>query len=279
MNKNMRLKEKSYNSLNALLVSVCAFVFVFPMIWMISTSLKNQSAAITLPPEIFVKNPTFDNYIFVLKKTKILRWVGNSVVVSGLSTLFILVIATLASYALTRIPFKGRKFLFSMILVAMMIPVQLTLVPSFTMMRTFKLVNTPFAVVLPSLACMSAVFMMKQFGQSIPSELFQAARIDGCEELRSFVSIYLPLMKPGIGALAITTFTTVWNNYLWQLVMLTKGNSMTLPVGIKMLSEEYVAEYGHMMAAATIGMLPTLILFISFQKFFVKGITLGGVKG
>lgn len=279
MKNQNRLGDKMWSGTSLLLVMLFAFIFIFPMIWMISVSLKNQSAAISLPPEILVKNPTLENYSYVLNKTKIVKWVGNSFLVSAGSTIFILCIALMASYALTRIPFAGKKVWFTIIVVSMMIPTQLTLVPLFKMMRTMKLVNTPWAVILPSLACMSAVFMMKQFGQTIPSELFQAARIDGCSEMGIFFRIFIPLIKPATGALAITTFTTCWNNYLWQLVMLTSSNSMTLPVGIKMLSEEYVAEYGHMMAAATLGMLPTLIIFIVFQKYFVKGITLGGVKG
>ncbi len=121
--------------------------------------------------------------------------------------------------------------------------------------------------------------MLKQFSQTIPTELFEAARIDGCGQIGLFARIYLPMVKPGISALAISTFTTAWNHYLWQLVMLTNSSSMTLPVRIRILSGEYIAEYGHMMAAATLGMLPTMILFVSCQKYFVKGITLGGVKG
>lgn len=272
-------RERLWNIMSLFLVALFAFIFVFPMIWMISTSFKDQSAAISLPPEIFVKDPTLINYSYVLTKTKIMKWIGNSFFVSGTSTAIILIIAALAAYALTRIPFSGKKIWFTVIVVSMMIPSQLTLVPLFKMMRTLKLVNTPWSVILPALACMSAVFMLKQFSQTIPSELFQAARIDGCSEVGIFFRIYLPLIKPAIGSLTITTLTTVWNNYLWQLVMLTNSDSMTLPVGIKMLSEEYVAEYGHMMAAATLGMLPTLILFIVCQKYFVKGITLGGVKG
>ena len=279
MKKKKMLRQTAVNIPPTILVLVLAFIFVFPMIWMVATSLKNQSAAISLPPEIFVRNPTLDNYDYVLSKTKILLWVWNSISVSALSAGLILIIAATASYALTRIPFSGRNIWFGLIVVSMMIPTQLTLVPLFKMMRQLNLTNTPWAVILPSLACMSAVFLMKQLGQSIPSELFQAARIDGCSELAIFFRIYLPLVKPAIAALTITTFTTTWNNYLWQLVMLTSSTSMTLPVGIRMLSEEYVAEYGHMMAAATIGMLPTLLIFIIFQKYFVKGITLGGVKG
>ena len=177
MKKKKMLRQTAVNIPPTILVLVLAFIFVFPMIWMVATSLKNQSAAI----------------------------------------------AATASYALTRIPFSGRNIWFGLIVVSMMIPTQLTLVPLFKMMRQLNLTNTPWAVILPSLACMSAVFLMKQFGQSIPSELFQAARIDGCSELAIF--------------------------------------------------------FRHMMAAATIGMLPTLLIFIIFQKYFVKGITLGGVKG
>lgn len=282
--KKKHLKQYSLGTVlgrggSTFFVIVSAFAFIFPLIWMISTSLKTQSVAIKLPPEIIVSDPTLSNYAYVLKETSILTWIKNSFVISAGTTFFIIIISAMAAYALTRIQFKGVAKWFAVIVVSMMIPMQLTLVPLFKMMRTLDLVNTPWALILSAMACPSAVFMLRQFSKTIPSELFQAARIDGCGEIGLFTRIYLPMVKPGVSALAISTFTTAWNNYLWQLVMLTKSTAMTLPVGIKTLSEQYVAEYGHMMAAATIGMLPTMILFISCQKYFVKGITLGGVKG
>jgi multiple sugar transport system permease protein len=161
----------------------------------------------------------------------------------------------------------------------MLIPRELGLVPMFILMRDLGLINTLASAILPVVVLPFSVYLMRQFSMTIPTELLEAGRIDGCSEIRLFTNIFLPVVKPGIGALAIFVFSTAWNDYLWQLVMLGSPEKRTLPVGIASLLNEYVAQYGMQMAASTIGFIPIFIVFIVFQRNFVKGITLGGVKG
>lgn len=256
-----------------------AAFFLFPLIWMISGSFKNQSATVKMPPELIPTEPTLINYNNLLFDSSILRWMVNSIIVSVSATILLCLIASMAGYAITKTEFKGKNLIFTVILASMLIPRQLTLVPMFSLMRDLELVNKLPSVIIPVIAMPFGVFMMKQFSQTTPTELLQAGRIDGCSEIGLFLRIFLPIVKPGLGALAIFTFATAWNDYMWQLVMLSSSSTMTIPVGIATLIGEYVAEYGKQMAAATIGMIPTTLVFIIFQRYFVKGITLGGVKG
>lgn len=161
----------------------------------------------------------------------------------------------------------------------MMIPRQLGLVPMFILMRDLHLVNQLTSVILPIIALPFGVFLMRQFSLTVPTELLEAGRIDGASEIGLFARIFLPYVKPGIGALAIFIFSFAWNDYLWQLVMLSKTHKMTINVGISTLISEFNANYGAQMAGATLGFLPVFAIFIMFQKYFVKGITVGGVKG
>lgn len=262
-----------------ILLYVFAALFIFPLYWMITGAFKNQSSTVKVPPDWFPVDPTFANFSNLFKDGSVFVWLYNSVVVSVVATVGVLILASMAGYALTKRRFKGAALFFSVILIAMFIPRQITLVPLFTMMRDLGLVNTLTSAVLPVLTLPFAVFMMKQFSESVPTELLEAGRIDGCSELGLFIKLFLPVIKPAIGALAIFTFTYAWNDYLWQLIMLSNNSKMTMNVGIATLVSEYVANYGLQMAASTIGFIPVFIIFIMFQSYFVKGITLGGVKG
>ncbi|GAA3409145.1 carbohydrate ABC transporter permease [Paenibacillus hodogayensis] len=260
------------------LYALAAF-FLFPLYWMITGSFKDQSTTIKIPPDFIPLNPTLVNYTRLIQESDIFRWLYNTIFVAGLSTALACLIATMAGYALTKKQFTGRGLIFGGVIVTMLIPRQLGLVPMFTLMRDLHLVNTLASVILPVLALPFGVFLMKQFSQTVPVDLLEAGRIDGCSEIRLFTHIFLPVVKPGIGALAIFIFSFAWNDYLWQLVMLSDSAKMTINVGISTLISEYVANYGAQMAAATLGFIPIFIVFMVFQKYFVKGITVGSVKG
>ncbi|WP_284645202.1 carbohydrate ABC transporter permease [Paenibacillus silviterrae] len=263
---------------NVLLYAL-AIMFIFPLYWMITGAFKNQSSTVKVPPDWFPTAPTTRNFIELFEDGSIFSWLYNSVFISIVATIGVCLVASMAGYALTKRKFKGAELFFTLILMAMFIPRQITLVPLFSMMRDFGLVNNLASVILPVLTIPFSVFMMKQFSESIPTELLEAGRIDGCSELGLFFRIFLPVVKPAIGALAIFTFTYAWNDYLWQLIMLSEKEKMTVNVGIATLVSEYVANYGLQMAAATLGFIPVFIIFLMFQSYFVKGITLGGVKG
>jgi multiple sugar transport system permease protein len=263
---------------NVLLYAL-AMMFIFPLYWMITGAFKNQSSTVKVPPDWIPTAPTTRNFIELFEDGSIFSWLYNSVFISIAATIGVCLVASMAGYALTKRKFKGAELFFTLILMAMFIPRQITLVPLFSMMRDFGLVNNLASVILPVLTIPFSVFMMKQFSESIPTELLEAGRIDGCSELGLFFRIFLPVVKPAIGALAIFTFTYAWNDYLWQLIMLSEKEKMTVNVGIATLVSEYVANYGLQMAAATLGFIPVFIIFLMFQSYFVKGITLGGVKG
>ncbi|MFS0839750.1 carbohydrate ABC transporter permease [Paenibacillus sp. UNC499MF] len=269
----------AYKLLSNILLYALAAVFLFPLYWMVTGAFKNQSSTVKIPPDWFPTSPTLVNFKSLFEDGSVFYWLSNSVIISVVSTVGVCLVASMAGYALTKRKFKGAGIVFTVILIAMFIPRQITLVPLFTMMRDLGLVNNLLSVILPVLTIPFAVFMMKQFSDSVPTELLEAGRIDGCSELGIFFRLFLPIVKPAIGALAIFAFTYAWNDYLWQLIMLSDNTKMTMNVGIATLVSEYVANYGMQMAAATIGFVPVLAVFVLFQGYFVKGITLGGVKG
>lgn len=271
--------RRVYNGVESILLYVFALFFIFPLYWMISGSFKNQTYSLKMPPDLIPVHPVWSNYAKLIEQGYIFKWLWNSVAVSSMATAVVCLIATMAGYALTKKQFAGRDFLFAIIVACMLIPRQVTLVPLFTMMRDFDLVNTLTGVILPILSMPISVFLMRQFSQTIPSELLEAGRIDGCSELRLFGNLFLPVVKPGIGALAIFTFSLTWNDYMWQLIMLNQKDRMTVPIGITSLVGEYVQNYGMQMAGATLAFIPVLLVFLIFQKHFVKGITVGSVKG
>ncbi|MFE5323680.1 carbohydrate ABC transporter permease [Paenibacillus sp. NPDC056579] len=270
---------KSVKMAADLLLYVVAALFIFPLYWMITGAFKDQTSSMKFPPELFPSSPTLVNFNKLIEDGTIFVWLYNSVFVSVVSTAAICLVAAMAGYALTKRKFPGADYAFGIIVIAMFIPRQITLVPLFTMMRDLHLVNNLASVILPVICLPFGVFLMKQFSQSVPTELMEAGRIDGCSELGLFFRIFLPVVKPALGALAIFAFTYAWNDYLWQLVMLSDHKKMTMNVGISTMVTEYVANYGLQMAAATLGFIPVFGVFIAFQKYFVKGITMGSVKG
>lgn len=256
-----------------------AAMFLFPLYWMITGAFKDQTSSVKFPPEFIPTHPTLVNFKKLVSDGLIFHWLYNSVFVSVITTIGVCLVASMAGYALTKRQFKGAQIVFTVIVVVMFIPRQITLVPLFTMMRDLNLVGSLASVILPVICLPFGVFLMKQFSHSVPTELLEAGRIDGCSELGLFFNIFLPVVKPAIGALAIFVFTYAWNDFLWQLVMLNDQKQMTINVGIATMVTEYVANYGLQMAAATLGFLPVFIVFIAFQRYFVKGITMGSVKG
>lgn len=263
---------------NVVLYALAAF-FLFPLYWMITGSFKDQSTTIKIPPDLFPKNPTLVNYETLTQNGLIFHWLYNSVLVGVISTALACLVAAMAAYGFTKHKFTGRNLLFGAVIMTMLIPRQLGLVPMFSLMRDLDLVNTLASVVAPLVVLPFGVFLMKQFSQTVPTELLEAGKIDGFSEIGLFTRIFLPLIKPGIGALAIFIFTFAWNDYLWQLIMLGDNKKMTINVGISTLVSEYVANYGAQMAAATLGFIPVFAIFVIFQQYFVKGITVGSVKG
>ena len=208
-----------------------------------------------------------------------LRWLINTVFMSLMAMVITCITAAMAGYALAKKRFKGRILLFSLIVAAMALPKQVILIPLIREMSALSLYNTIWAVIFPIVGWPFGVFLMKQFSESIPHEMLEAARIDGASELRTFIDIVVPMIKPGIGALAIFTFISSWNDYFMQLIMLSSTGNLTISLGIAKLQAENSTDFGLIMAGAALASVPILAVFLVFQKNFTQGISMGAVKG
>jgi len=278
--RNLSLTENAVRAIFLALITLLALAAVMPLYWMITGSFKVQLSAISVPPEWFPAAPTLKNYkdLFVDKPT--FRWLFNSIFTAGCISLGSIITSTMAGYAFGKKKFIGDKFLFWLIIGTMMLPHQVLLIPLFLMVTKLSWINTYAGLIVPFLTYPLGVFLAKQYMQSIPNELLEAARIDGANETRTFTMVVVPMVKPAIGAIGIFSFVAAWNEYLWQLVVSDKANMLTLPVAVSRLSQGMgVTNTGLAMAGATVAFIPMLIFFILFQRFFVKGISVGALKG
>lgn len=267
-----------YHVLCVLLLIILAVLFTFPLYWIITGSFKTPQVVNARIPVWFPMEPTLLNYTKLFERPAFL-WLYNTVFLCVASMLLTCICAAMGGYALAKKKFFGRAFIFSLFVCAMALPKQVILIPLLKEMAFLKLHNTLWAVILPTVGWPFGVFLMKQFAENIPGELLEAAKIDGAGEARTFTQIVLPMIKPGIGALAIFTFITAWNDYFLQLIMLNDTNVLTISLGIAKLQSELSTDYGLIMAGAALGSIPIILIFLMFQKFFTRGITMGAVKG
>lgn len=267
-----------YKVLAVVVLALLAVTFIFPIYWIVTGSFKDAIAINAANPEWFPKSPTIDNYIRLFKNPA-LRWLFNSVAISVLAMGFTCITAAMAGYALAKKRFIGQKVLFSIFICAMALPKQVVLIPLLKEMSFLNLHDTLWAVILPTVGWPFGIFLMKQFSETIPTEMLEAVRIDGAGEIQTFLTIVLPIVKPGIGALAIFTFISTWNDYFLQLIMLNSKNTLTISLGIAKLQAEMSNDFGLIMAGAALGAIPIIVIFLMFQKYFTQGITMGAVKG
>ncbi len=260
------------------ILTLSTLFFIFPFYWIITGAFKKQTTATAIPPEWFPLHPTLQNWSDLFKNS-VWRWTFNSFFISFCEMIAVCLVASLAGYVLAKKSFPGRKIIFTLFVAAMALPKQVILVPLFTMLADFGWVNTYRGLILPAIGWPFGVFLMKQFSQTIPTEVIEASKIDGCSEVRMFSTIILPLLTPALGALAIFTFIGSWNDYFSQLIMTRSTSMMTLPMGIATLQGEYTTNYGVMMAGAALASVPMIAIFLTFQKAFTQGITMGAVKG
>ncbi|MDO4275556.1 MAG: carbohydrate ABC transporter permease [Eubacteriales bacterium] len=257
---------------------VCAVLWLAPVVWMILASLKPQNSAVTILSNL-VKGPfTFENYVEAAE-SEIWLWMKNSLILGVLSTLGAVAVDSMAAYALSYLRYPGKKAVFWFIMVGMMIPVEAEIIPLYQEMVEFGLMNSYASIVLPALAGPFGVFILKQFYDGIPRELAEAARMDGAGYFRIFANIFVPLSKSSIFALGIFLFIGSWNNFLWPFMTLTSSNKMTVPVGLPMFNSLMGSDMVMPMAAAFLSSIPTIIVFLFFQKHIIKGITMTGIKG
>ncbi|HET8523705.1 MAG TPA: carbohydrate ABC transporter permease [Thermomicrobiales bacterium] len=263
-----------------LVATAWAVVSLFPLYWMIATAIKPPTAVMSLPPEWIPTSVSFNNFREAFANSPIFRWTLNSLIMSVSVTAFQIIFASMAGYGFAKKQFPGREFLFWLYVSSMMIPGFALVIPLFKLMANYGLVDSYLGLIAPGLSAPFGVFLMRQFIQTLPTELIDAAKIDGCSELRVFWDIILPLAKPGMAVLGIFVFMGQWSAFLWPLIVTNSNDMRTLMVGFALLANrELRVNYGALMAAATYMALPMLIVFFAFQRYFLRGITIGGIKG
>jgi multiple sugar transport system permease protein len=262
---------------NGALVLVAAATLV-PLLWMVSVSLMPAGEANVFPPAFLPSRVTFEHYRELFTRLDLGRYLLNSTAIALAVTVLSLLLNAMAGYAFAKLRFAGRERLFGLLLAALVIPTQVAMLPLFLLLRAFGLVNTYGGVVIPAMASILGIFLVRQYALSIPDELLDAARIDGASELRIFRSVVLPLCRPVLLTLAIFTFLATWNDFTWPLVVLTDGSMYTLPIALANLSGEHYLDTELMMAGAVLTVAPVLVLFIALQRYYIAGILLGSVK-
>ncbi len=261
-----------------LLLSAGSIIMLFPFIWMVSTSFKTPPQVISYPPTLIPRPPTLEYYNQIFTKLNFGRFFLNSAYISTIITASVLLTSSFVGYVFAKFDFWGKEFIFIMILSTMMIPFAVTMIPLYLIMSKLGWVDSHLALIIPGLYSTFGIFLMRQFMSTVPNELREAAIVDGCGEFRTFWSIILPQCKPALAALGIFTFMWNWDNFLWPLIVLNSENNFTLPVGLSMFSRQWWTNYGLVMAGATVSVIPILIVFFIFQRHFIEGIVLTGLK-
>jgi len=257
-----------------------AIVALWPMYWLYITALTPTQDTVKTPPDLIPIHASLANFSHLFTQAKdYWRWALNSLLISLSVTAFHLFFDTMAGYAFAKKRFPGRNFFFWLILSTLMIPSHVTLVPLYLVARHLHLINNILAVILPGTADVFGIFLMRQYIQTLPSELEEAARMDGCTEPGIFWRIIVPLSRPALGALAIFSFVRYWNDFLWPLIVLQKSQHYTLPVGVASLQGEFRTDFGLIFAGAGLAALPMIVFFLIFQRYFIEGVRMGAVKG
>ena len=287
--------SRGYQIFSLVVLIVLALLFLFPLYWIVTGALKTPAAINSPTPQWWPEEFTLRNFQVLFSKRSAplfqigsltgptipgaIRWLINTVFMAVMAMLLTCATAAMAGYALAKKRFTGRVILFSLIVAAMALPKQVILIPLIREMSLLGLYDNIWAVILPTVGWPFGVFLMKQFAEGIPTEMVEACRIDGANEWRTFTDVMFPMIKPGVGALAIFTFINSWNDYFMQLIMLTSSSNLTISLGIATMQAENSTDYGLIMAGASLAAIPIIVVFLIFQKYFTKGITMGAVKG
>ena len=261
------------------LLAALVIVMLGPYLYIFSSSFKETYTLISIPPQLIPEQFVWDNYRYILSELPFSLWFFNTILVALLVTVGTVLIDALAAYAFAKKQFWGRDFLFGLMLATIMIPGALLLIPAFLITNWLGLLNSYGGLIIPALANVLGVFLLRQFMQTIPEELEHAARIDGCSDFGVFWRIILPLSAPALATLSIVVFTSQWNNLVWPLVVLNDKDLYTLPLGLALLRSEFQVNYGITSASAFLSVVPLLIVFLFLQRYFLEGLTVGAVKG
>ncbi|MEJ7799253.1 MAG: carbohydrate ABC transporter permease [Ilumatobacter sp.] len=260
------------------LLSIGGIVVMAPLIWMVLASFKTLPEILKVPPTLLPGAIRFDNYVTVLRDTEFVRYFFNSVFVSSITVASVLVTSSMAGYAFAKFEFRGRNVMFVLVLATLMIPFQVRVIPLYVLANDLHLLDTYAGLVLPGLVDAFGIFLMRQYLQSIPSELLDAARVDGASEIKIFFKIVLPLAKPALSALAIFTLVASWESFLWPLLVVSSPDKYTLPLGLAQFSGRFITRVDLQMAASALTILPLLVVFLVMQRRFIEGMATAGMK-
>ncbi|MEA4884706.1 MAG: carbohydrate ABC transporter permease [Clostridia bacterium] len=255
-----------------------AIFMAMPFVWLVLSSFKTLEEIVLFPPTFWPRRPTLDNFRQVIEMIPFGRYYMNSIITAVAPTIVSVITCSMAGMGFAKYKFRGRNVIFWVILATMMVPFPATIVPLYVMVSKMGLVNTRLGLIIVGLSSASGIFMMRQFVMGIPDELLDAARIDGASELRIFNQIVVPLCKPAIATQTLFSFTGHWGAYIWPLIVINSDELRTLPLAIPYFSGQYLSYQNLISAASLMAILPVLILFLFTQRYFVKGITLTGMK-
>jgi len=261
------------------LLTVAGILSLFPLYWLFVTSLSPQQFIIKVPPDLLPRSLTFQNYQRLFGTTPVIRWLLNALLMAGTITVFHVLFDSMAGYAFAKRQFPGRNTLFWLVLSTLTVPAQVTLIPVFFLLKNLNLLDSYPGVILPGFADVFGVFLMKQYIQTLPTELESAGRVDGASEWQIYWHIILPLCTPALAVLAIFTFQRHWNGFILPLVVLRDSFKYPIQVGLATLQGEFNTDYGMLMTGAAVAAIPMMLVFFAFQRYFVEGIRIGGVKG
>lgn len=278
MLKRIRHMEKPDLILN-IIILLGAVLNLFPLYWLITSSFKTSAAIYKMPPDWFPTTFNIGNYRDLFVGQPAFRWAFNSILVSTVSTVLVIVFSSLAAYSFSKLQFKGKNALYMVFICSLMLPKEIFIVPLFKIVQALEWSDTYMGMIAPTVASCFGVFLLKGFFDTVPDSIRESGKIDGASELTIFTKLVLPIVKPGLGALFILNFVNVWTDYLWQMLMARTKNMRTLMVGTASLMQEINPNFAYKMAGATVACVPMLVVFLLFQRYFTAGITVGAEKG
>ena len=255
-----------------------ALLALLPMVWMVSASLMPTGEASTFPPRLFPRTVTLEHYRALFTRLDLGRSLLNSAIVTLAVTLLSLVVNSMAGYAFAKLRFAGRERIFRTLATGLVIPTQVAMLPLFLLLKQLGLINTYAAVIIPGMASIFGIFLIRQYALSIPDDLLDAARVDGAGEFRIYWSVVLPVVRPILATLAIWTFLSTWNDFMWPLIVLSDDAKWTLPVALSNLVGEHVQDTELMMAGSVLTILPVMLVFLLLQRYYIQGVMAGSVK-
>ncbi|MGN8646307.1 carbohydrate ABC transporter permease [Gracilibacillus sp. HCP3S3_G5_1] len=273
----MTQNKKSQWLIYTILIILSVFM-LFPVLWVLSSSLKSGTELFSWPPTIFPNDITFENYISAFKEANFGRYLFNTIFVTIVATALTLIINTMSGYALAKFRFKGSTFILILFLSTLMIPLEALMIPMFVVLKTLGLYNSIWGIIIPPAATPTGVFLIRQYILSLPDEMIEAAKMDGANEWQVFMKVIIPLSAPVIATLTIFSVMWRWQDYIWPLIAISDTRLYTLELAIANFVGEYSVDWGPLLAMAVVTMVPMIIVFLFFQRFFVQGIMAAGVK-